>query len=184
MIPEPCNTHNILYARWSTFSGRFHTVSFTMQSHDQYSTSSLNRYGRAYLGCYASCMRGNDIRPFHLDWLMEHVNALNCSRFPHYQSDWESKETHKEGLQEEELFASTSVNNLDVYKELNSRVYLFWTTYIKHFWIKIISHVPLFGCTTHAPVKIVSWSMAKFPTPTMDPTLHLPVNLNLTLTLT
>ena len=41
MIPEPCNTHKFLYARWSTFSGRFHTVSFTMQSHDQNSTSSL-----------------------------------------------------------------------------------------------------------------------------------------------
>ena len=35
MIREPCNTHKFLYARWSTFSGRFHTVSFTMQSHDQ-----------------------------------------------------------------------------------------------------------------------------------------------------
>ena len=42
MIPEPCNTLKFLYARWSTFSGRFHTVSFTMQSHDQNSTSSLN----------------------------------------------------------------------------------------------------------------------------------------------
>ena len=42
MIPEHCNTHKFLYARWSTFSGRFHTVSFTMQSHDQNSTSSLN----------------------------------------------------------------------------------------------------------------------------------------------
>ena len=41
MIPEPCNTHKFLYARWSTFSGPFHTVSFTMQSHDQNSTSSL-----------------------------------------------------------------------------------------------------------------------------------------------
>ena len=41
MIPEPCNSHTFLYARWSTFSGRFHTVSFTMQSHDQNSTSSL-----------------------------------------------------------------------------------------------------------------------------------------------
>ena len=41
MIPEPCNTHTFLYARWSTFSGRFHTVSFTMQSHDQNLTSSL-----------------------------------------------------------------------------------------------------------------------------------------------
>ena len=42
MIPEPCNTLKFLYARWSTFSGRFHTVSFTMQSHDQNSTSSLS----------------------------------------------------------------------------------------------------------------------------------------------
>ena len=41
MIQEPCNTHKFLYDRWSTFSGRFHTVSFTMQSHDQNSTSSL-----------------------------------------------------------------------------------------------------------------------------------------------
>ena len=40
-IPEPCSTHQYLYARWSTFSGRFHTVSFTMQSHDQNSTLSL-----------------------------------------------------------------------------------------------------------------------------------------------
>ena len=30
-----------LYARWSTFSDRFHNVSFTMQSHDQNSTLSL-----------------------------------------------------------------------------------------------------------------------------------------------
>ena len=42
MIPEPCNTLKFLYARWSTFSGRFHTVSFTMQSHDQNSTFIFN----------------------------------------------------------------------------------------------------------------------------------------------
>ena len=30
-----------LYTRWSTFPDRFHTVSFTMQSHDQNSTLSL-----------------------------------------------------------------------------------------------------------------------------------------------
>ena len=34
MMPEPCSTHQYLYARWSTFSDRFHNVSFTMQSHD------------------------------------------------------------------------------------------------------------------------------------------------------
>ena len=42
MIPEPCSTHQYLYARWSTFSDRFHTVSFTMQLHDQNSTLSLS----------------------------------------------------------------------------------------------------------------------------------------------
>ena len=36
MIPEPCSSHPYLYARWSTFSDRFHNVSFTMQSHDHY----------------------------------------------------------------------------------------------------------------------------------------------------
>ena len=35
MIPEPCSTHQYLYARWSTFSDWFHNVSFTMQPHDQ-----------------------------------------------------------------------------------------------------------------------------------------------------
>ena len=48
MIPEHCNTHKFLYARWSTFSGRFHTVSFTMQSHDQNSTSSLKGENAIY----------------------------------------------------------------------------------------------------------------------------------------
>ena len=42
MIPEPCNTQKYLYARWSTFSDWLHTVSFTMQLHDQNSTLSLS----------------------------------------------------------------------------------------------------------------------------------------------
>ena len=41
MIPEPHNTHKYLYARWSTFSDQLHTVSLTMQPHDQNSTLSL-----------------------------------------------------------------------------------------------------------------------------------------------
>ena len=36
----------ILYARWSTFSDLFHNVSFSMQSHDQNPTLSLNVGGR------------------------------------------------------------------------------------------------------------------------------------------
>ena len=31
---RPCSTHQYLYVRWSTFSDRFHNVSFTMQSDD------------------------------------------------------------------------------------------------------------------------------------------------------
>ena len=42
MMPEPCSTHQYLYARWSTFSDRFHNVSFTMQLHDQNTTLSFN----------------------------------------------------------------------------------------------------------------------------------------------
>ena len=42
MSPEHCSTHQHLYARRSTFSDGFHNVSFTMQSHDQNSTLSLN----------------------------------------------------------------------------------------------------------------------------------------------
>ena len=41
MIPEPCCTHQYVYATWSTFSDRFHTVSFRMQSHDYNLTLSL-----------------------------------------------------------------------------------------------------------------------------------------------
>ena len=41
MIPEPCSTHQYLYARWSTLSDRFRIISFTMQLHDQNSTLSL-----------------------------------------------------------------------------------------------------------------------------------------------
>ena len=42
--PEPCSTHQYLHATWSTFSDPFHTISFTMQSHDQNSILSLTRH--------------------------------------------------------------------------------------------------------------------------------------------
>ena len=44
MISEPCSTHHYLYATWSTLPDLFHTVSFTMQLHDQNSTLSLNQF--------------------------------------------------------------------------------------------------------------------------------------------
>ena len=37
--------HQYLYARWSTFSDRFHDVSFTMQSHDHNWSLSLTSNG-------------------------------------------------------------------------------------------------------------------------------------------
>ena len=77
---DDSRTLQMLDARWSTFSDRFHNVSFTMQSHDHYWSLPLNSFD-TYLD-------RDHLRLFAIDTIkstfMYHITSLQTISFQYF----------------------------------------------------------------------------------------------------